>query len=1479
MRVLKKILTTLVWAVIIIYVAVIIMVSLPSTQRWIGKEVSRALAETLGTEVSVGRINFGLLNKVVVDDVVIHDRNGKRMVRASRVAAKLDYYELVRNMQVYVSSAQLFGFNGNFYREDESMQPNYQFMLDSLSSGDGTKESTLRLRVNSLIIRNGALRYDNLYVPETPGRFSLDHIDVREISANLTLPHYTPDSVAVSVRRLSLKEGSGLDLRDLRLNVSIDRLRASVTDFRLRLPGTDISIPSLEATYLPDGKGGIDMGSLSYEGTLGESCVALSDLAFLVPALGDFTDPMDIGARIEGGANAAMVSGLSLQARDNSIVLVADVGLADFGRDMSIGASVRQFGCNVPKVKERLDNSMQGGVELPEILERLGDIRYDGMLARRRSVMMVDGRISTDVGDAAVRLSWRDGLVRGGVETGGLDLSALLLDGRFGQLAASIEVECAAGGGRRPEMDLDGTVSRLDFNGYSYRNIEVRGAYGDGAFEGLVSLDDPNAGIVLNGTVDLGDSGRQSSVEALVRHLDPAALGLTSRWEGSSFDLDLVARVQASPGGLGDMRGNLAISGFRMRGGDSYYALDSLLVDMDGGHLRMDADFGHARLEGSYDLATLKESFVSLLHEKLPSLVGRGSGADNNFCLDVRVDRADWLRALLGVPLTLNQPLRLNLEMSDSRRYLSMRCSSRSLSYDGSTYRNVSLGAITLGDTLMVDAGLRRMADDGKGMDLDVSLDAAGDRLAASLEWDNHQKVPMRGRLNAETSFIPGTGGMPGVVVRVGPSEISINDTLWHVRPSTVSYADGDLEVEHFSIDHNRQHVKISGRATRSDSDSIVVDLEDVDVNYLLNLVNFHTVDFKGYASGVACIKSVFFEPEMASDLRIADFRFQDGHMGTLLAKVDWDREAKSIVIDARADDVGDAHTYISGCVSPPNNYIDLGIRAQDTSLAFLEGFCGSFLGIVDARANGALRVSGALNDVNLTGEVVADGDVLVKPINVAFTLAGDTVRFIPDHIVFASDTIRDRLGGVGVVTGELGHSHLTNLTYGIQVDALGMLCYDTPGYGDDSFYGTASGTGTCQIRGGSGRVDIDMDLTPGKGSFLEYDAASPDAISGDEFITWNDATPMEAPGPAEAPDDGEDYRDGLPSRASGTGQARDFWSDFPSDIRLNLVVNATPDATLRVLMDRASNDYIALNGSGAIKASYFNKGSFEMFGTYVVDHGEYKMTVQNIIRKVFSFNEGGTIAFRGDPYNAALDLQAVYTVNGVPLSDLQIGNSFSGSNVRVDCLMNIGGTPLAPRVDFDIDMPTVSSDAEQMVRTLINSEEEMNQQVVYLLGVGRFYIQGGNNSGNQPNQASLAMQSFLSGTISQQVNSLLSAVVKNGNWTFGANISTGSEGFYDAEYEGLLSGRLLNNRLVINGQFGYRDNANATTSFIGDFDINYLLLPNGSISLKVYNQSNDRYFTKSSLNTQGIGLVMKKDFDLLRDMFRSSRKRKGGDK
>lgn len=286
------------------------------------------------------------------------------------------------------------------------------------------------------------------------------------------------------------------------------------------------------------------------------------------------------------------------------------------------------------------------------------------------------------------------------------------------------------------------------------------------------------------------------------------------------------------------------------------------------------------------------------------------------------------------------------------------------------------------------------------------------------------------------------------------------------------------------------------------------------------------------------------------------------------------------------------------------------------------------------------------------------------------------------------------------------------------------------------------------------------------------------------------------------------------------------------------------------------------------------------MYGTYRVDHGLYKLSLQDVIRKDFTFRRDGTITFGGAPGKAALQLSAVYTVPNVSLEDLS-SSSLGLSNTRVDCIMNIGGEAFTPVVSFDFDLPNANEDEKRMVRSMLSTEEEKNMQVIYLLGIGRFYNQNAQFQ-NAGSQSGTAMNSLISSTLSSQFNQFLSNAMGSHNWSFGANLRTGETGWDQLDIEGILSGRLLNNRLLINGNFGYRESYYSTNNFIGDFDVQYLLTPSGNLSLKAYNQTNDRYFIQSSLTTQGIGLQYKRDFNNWRQAFcriRKSKDEKGSDK
>ena len=1457
----KRVLKGIIWFIIAAYIVTTMMIHFPFVQRWLGNKAAHVIGKKLGTKVYVEKIHLGLLNRIIIDDFELYDQTSTLMLKASRLAAKIDYNNLIKNGQVSISSAQIFGMKGVFYKDDEKSKANFQFVLDSLASKDKSKKSSLELGINSLIIRRGAICYDQRDLPVTPNKFNTKHFNVKNISAHIAIPYYTTDSMALAVKKLSLNEDSGLKLKNLKFNITVDKTKTLIYDFKLQLPQTDIHIGNLSATYeYKNGK--LDTNTLKFNGQLNYSKITLSDATPIVSEFKRYTNPIFITSSFKGIGKHIDINKLDINTFDSNISLSATGALTKTNNLLAWKAHINQLNCTSHGMDKIFATIEAEESTLTKILTHFGNLKFIGAASGFNEKINIDCILHSSVGNISMKAARHGKHINADIKTSGIDLGSLLADKKLGLLAANVNIKCDTNKKKLSNIKINGTFPRFDYKGYSYTNITANGFYDKHQFNGRLGIDDPNGQVTLEGRMNLNRSKQETDIKASIRNLDLAAMNITDKWKGAKFDLEAKADTHVSDTETNIFKGKVAIKNFLMASAEKTYKLDSLTITAQKGSLVMQSDFGYAEISGQYKLKDIPNSITNILYPQMPWLFTANKTTDNAFLFKANITKTDWLATLFNIPLNLNSPLNITANVNNRENDLNLRCVTNKFTYDGNPYEKLNLTIGMNNDTLAIGSKLRKIMSNGHKLDFSVIANVAADKMTTSIHWDNNQKKPMKGTLNSETNFIKRDDGKLDVNINVRPSQILVKDTAWNVLPANILYSGGDLTVNHFSIEHNRQHIRIDGKATKHLTDSITIDLQDVDVNYILGLVNFHSVEFGGYMSGKAYVKSAFYEPDAYANLIVNNFTFENGHLGKLLAKVNWNKIDKQIDIDAVADDKP-AYTKIKGNVSPSRNDINLSITANNTNISFLESFCGAFMTDIKGVANGEVRLHGPLDAIDLTGTLVADGHARIIPTNVTYSLVNDTIRFVPNNIIFNADTIRDRNGNIGIVNGALHHDHLKELTYDIGITTKNLLCYDTKGFGDNSFYGTAYGTGKCTIEGGDGEVNIDIDLTPGKDSFIEYNVASPETITDQQFITWHDKTEYA-------------LNDSISSGSLIIEHSTDMPpADIPSDMHINFLINMTPEASLRVLMDPNTKDYISLNGNGTLRASYFNKGSFDIFGTFIINQGTYTLTIQNIIKKIFQFQRGGTIVFGGDPYDALLDLQAVYTVNSVPLSDLQLGNSFSSNNVRVDCLMNISGTPLSPHVDFNIDMPTVNEDAEQMVRTVINSEEEMNQQVVYLLSVGRFYMQNNNSSeqGKQ-NQTSLAMQSLLSGTISQQINTLFGNIVKDNNWTFGANISTGDEGFNNAEYEGLLSGKLFNNRLIINGQFGYRDNKNATTSFIGDFDINYLLLPNGNISIKVYNQTNDRYFTKSSLNTQGIGLMLKKDFNSLMELFGYKRRK-----
>ena len=194
-----------------------------------------------------------------------------------------------------------------------------------------------------------------------------------------------------------------------------------------------------------------------------------------------------------------------------------------------------------------------------------------------------------------------------------------------------------------------------------------------------------------------------------------------------------------------------------------------------------------------------------------------------------------------------------------------------------------------------------------------------------------------------------------------------------------------------------------------------------------------------------------------------------------------------------------------------------------------------------------------------------------------------------------------------------------------------------------------------------------------------------------------------------------------------------------------------------------------------------------------------------------------------------------------------------------MNCILQLGGVITQPSINLGLELPGAEPEIERRLQSLINTRDERNRQVLYLMTLGKFYTPETRQT--TTTSVSDGWASLASSTISEQLTNLLGNLSKD--IQFGTNIRTSNTAFEDTDVELQFSGSWFNNRLSINGNVGYHNNPFLQGKYIGEFDLEYKLNPEGTLRLKGYNHYNNMYqYLRQSLTTQGIGVMFQRRFD-----------------
>ena len=1475
----RSIVVTALLLFVLFYSALYVALSVPAVQNRIRHIGETELSKLFGTKVSIGNIQLDPLNEAVVTDVLIPDTVGNPMIRIDKIGAGISIYDLVFNGRFTFNHAEIIGMDAQIKKATPDAPMNIQFLIDALMPDKPQKQPTkFDIRMNAVIIRKGHVTFDILSMPRK-GKdiFDKNHIAISQINGDIRIPVIQNDSYTIDVRRFSFRERSGFSIENIAMFAHIGKQSIDIKNFKIQMAGSSIEPADMHISFnnlktLPAELAGIPLYF-----KLKNSKLTLSDFKAFVPAMEQLDTPLFLSCDIEADSITAIdIKNITIHSDDLDINLSGAIDNLNNADSITARISPIRLSASAVNLAKQLGAAGVIPSKTVSLITKLRHINLDGTLNYANKKAQFDGSVTTQFGtlktDGTASLAKTHKYFSGRLSSKRLKIGELTgKENLLGNIAFDIETRMVFNGNKATGY-VSGKIQSLDLKGYRYENINADLAIRPDTYEGVVTLHDSNADIEISGLAMLKGTESEFDIQTDIQNVNLYNLHLSDKYPEHRLNTNINAIFTGND--IDNIEGDILVSNTRFTDnmGEGikieHFDITSRPKAEGGKYMTLNSDFVNGYIDGDVNFSNMLPEIREIAALALPSLQNdttinvkthsasteTSKTAHNNFSYYFKLAENDELTEFFNLPFTIVHPITIAGEIDAPEKRMSFGLDAPYFMQGKRILEktNIAMNADGHTESLSINAASQIDNKNGNIMLL-FNGTASADRADTDIEWVFDREKDFSGKISLSTLLGKAETGSFIADISVNPSNFVVNDTIWSIEQSDIHIADKKIHVNGLNINQENQFIKIDGIISDNHEESLAIQLQDIDLGYIFGTLNINHVAFSGNATGDFHASGLLSKsPSINTDnLHVDRFAYHNALLGDADIRSRWDNEEKGIIIDADIRQDNGRNTLAHGGVYLTRDSIAFTFDADHVNAQIIRPFMAAFASDVEGEASGHAELFGTFKLIDMKARLFADNFRLrINQTNTRYSVS-DSIIIDPGTIRISGATVHDDYGNTAMLDGTIRHKYFKNVEFDFNIsDVDNLLCFNTSLKENPTWYGTVFGNGNAHIVGIPGNIKIDINLSSAPNSTFNFVLSDRENAGEYTFVTFTDKRKEQELARQEA--EKPDFLKKLEQTEANNSTQTTFL--------INLLADITPNLTINLIMDPDGGDKIRATGNGNMRIEYDSANDIKMFGNYTVEEGRYNFTLQDIIIKEFKINQGGTISFHGAPLNANVDLSANYTVNA-NLQDLD--ESFAQDKelnrtlVPVNAVLMLNGAISQPEISFDLQFPTLTQDVYRKVKSIVSTDDMMNQQIIYLLALNRFYTPEYMGATNRNNE----LASVASSTISGQLSSLLGQL--SDNLTFAPNFHSDKGDFSDTEVELALSSHLLNNRLLLNGNFGYSDNAMNSNSFIGDFDIEYLLTKNGNIRLKAYNRYNDQnYYIRNALTTQGVGIMFKHDFN-----------------
>ncbi|WP_081211114.1 translocation/assembly module TamB domain-containing protein [Salegentibacter sediminis] len=1430
-------------ALVLFFILLLIIFSIPAVQTSVAGRITKSLKENNDVDISVERVSLGYFGKVKLNGIFVEDHHADTLMHARQLRTSILSLSNIIGGKPSLGFTQLDGFRLKMKKYPNEDKDNLAIFLNKLKKEPTGDSTVFKLNVSTVEVLNGhySFRDENRDKPEI---IILDNLAI------LTKDFEIEGSkISTQITNIRGNEKRGLSINHLSTDFTYTPTRMVLDELLLQTPHSLIKADLKLVYALSDFSDFTNKVQIT--GEFEDTSVSSSDLKAFYDDFGK-NQLLVFDTKFSGTLNDFTLEELDLNGMDRSRVdgrVSVEGAFSPAGENLRINGKFKEFTSNYYDLINLLPGDLRG--KLPENIRDFGNIRIVGDALLTKNSLDADIDLSTQLGDAEAFFTLNNfssvklAEYKGNLVLKEFNLGRLFNNKNLGKTSFNLNVDGTGFDQESLSARLEGQISQLEFNNYSYSNIRVIGDMRQPVFNGLLMANDPNLRMEFNGLADLSEEINVYDFEAAVSYANLNKLNLVTRDSISVFKGDVIMNMKGTT--VDNAFGEILLLNTSYRNqNDLYYFDDFSIVSSFEGQVRTleinSPDVISGKVQGVFQVAEIvdlfKNSLGSIYTNYEPETITSNQFMEFDFDIYNKIVEVFYPE----ITLAPNTFIRGRVESDESEFKITFK--SPRIDLFGNMFENVNLQVDNTNPIYNTffesDSVSTQVYNFSEFSFINVTQ---RDTLFIRSEFQGGKKnddvfnINLFHTINEENKSVVG----------IQRSDIRFRENIWYInedrnKSNKIVFDNNfqDITIDSLVMSHQNEEIRLNGVLRDSTYKNFSMEFDEVDIGKITPQID--SLRLAGVLNGKLDLLQEDGAYYPNTSLRIDSLDINDNLLGNLVIDVEGNEDLSNYNINAslRKKEFESLSALGNIDVSGNEPSIDLAIELDRLNLAAFSPLGGEVISNIRGFASGNAGVSGNYKNPEFSGQLkLQEAGLGIPYLNVDLDfMEAATVSLSEQQFNFDEIEIRDtKYGTRGILDGYIRHRNFREWMLNLDVTTDRLLVLDTEASEDALYYGTAFISGDARIAGPTDELVIEVNATTERGTVFKIPLNETESAGDNSYIYFLS-----------------------PEEKAARQAGEEIVTREVKGIEMIFDLDVTNDAEVEVVVDQTSGSTLRGRGAGNLLLEINTNGKFNMWGDFVAYEGVYNFKYAGLVQKVFKVESGGSINWDGNPARAQLDVRAIYELNANPAVLLE--NPSINRKIPVEVIIDLQGEIIQPDITFEIDFPNASSVVRSELEYRMDDRASRELQALFLVTQGSFYSEFG------------LRQNAITGTLAERASSIVNDIFadEDGKFQVGVNYVQGDRtpDQQTVDRFGLTLSTQISDRVIINGQVGVPIGGVTESIIVGDLQIDFLLNEDGSLRAKVFNRENNIQFIGEEIGfTQGIGLSYSVDFDTFKELIR----------